>query len=43
MSKDLITLKCSALLYTTRLWLRCEQTLLNRLLPAGATASLASA
>jgi ubiquinone biosynthesis protein len=43
MSKDLITLQCSALLYTTRLWLRCEQTLLNRLLPAGATASLASA
>ena len=43
MSKDLITLQCSALLYTTRLWLRCEQTLLNRLLPAGATTSLASA
>lgn len=43
MSKDLITLQCSALLYTTRLWLRCEQTLLNRLLPAGATSPLAPA
>jgi ubiquinone biosynthesis protein len=43
MSKDLITLQCSALLYTTRLWLRCEQRLLNRLLPAGATSPLAPA
>ena len=43
MSKDLITLQCSALLYTTRLWLRCEQTLLDRLLPAGATSALALA
>ena len=43
MSKDLITLQCSALLYTTRLWLRCEQALLNRLLPAGTLSPLASA
>jgi ubiquinone biosynthesis protein len=43
MSKDLITLQCSALLYTTRLWLRCEQTLLNRLLPAGASPAPAPA
>jgi ubiquinone biosynthesis protein len=43
MSKDWITLQCSALLYTTRLWLKCEATLLNRLLPAAATSSLAPA
>ena len=43
MSKDLITLQCSALLYTTRLWLRCEQTILNRLLPAGASSAPATA
>ncbi len=33
MTKDWITLQCSALLYTTRLWLEGEQALLNRLLP----------
>ena len=43
MTKDLITLQCSALLYTTRLWLRCEQALMNRLLPAGAISALAPA
>ena len=43
MSRDLITLQCSALLYTTRLWLHCEQTLLNRLLPAGTISALAPA
>ncbi len=43
MSKDLITLQCSALLYTSRLWLRCEQALLNRLLPAGTISPVASA
>ena len=42
-SKDWITLQCSALLYTTRLWLKCEETLLNRLLPAGAASSPAPA
>ena len=31
MARDLITLQCSALLYTTRLWLRCEQTILRSL------------
>ena len=43
MSKDLITLQCSALLYTTRLWLRCEQTLVNRLLPTGSSPAPAPA
>jgi len=42
-SRDLITLQCSALLYTPRLWLKCEQGILNRLLPAGATTPLAPA
>jgi ubiquinone biosynthesis protein len=32
-AKDWITLQCSALLYTTRLWMRCEQTMLDRVLP----------
>jgi ubiquinone biosynthesis protein len=42
MARDWITLQCSALLYTSRLWLKCEQTLLNRMLPAGATLPPAS-
>jgi hypothetical protein len=42
-SRDVITLQCSALLYTPRLWLKCEQGILNRLLPAGATTPLAPA
>lgn len=33
-TRDLFTLQCSALLYTSRLWLRLEKTLLNRWLPA---------
>jgi len=37
-AKDWVTLQCSALLYTTRLWMRCEQTILDRLLPAGSVA-----
>jgi predicted unusual protein kinase regulating ubiquinone biosynthesis (AarF/ABC1/UbiB family) len=37
MTRDWITLQCSALLYTGRLWLRCEQAILNRLLPAAST------
>lgn len=37
-SKDWITLQCSALLYTTRLWMGCENRMLNRLLPAPSTA-----
>ena len=40
---DWITLQCSALLYGSRLWLRGEQAILDRLLPAGSTASLKSA
>ncbi len=43
MTKDWITLQCSALLYTTRLWLEGEQALLDRLLPATSTAPSASA
>jgi ubiquinone biosynthesis protein len=43
MNKDWITLQCSALLYTGRLWLQCEQAILDRLLPAGSTAPVASA
>jgi len=42
-TKDWITLQCSALLYTSRLWLQSEQALLNRLLPAGASIPTASA
>jgi ubiquinone biosynthesis protein len=41
-TRDFITLQCSALLYSSRLWLQCEQTLLNRLLPPGAPAPLAA-
>jgi ubiquinone biosynthesis protein len=43
MTKDWITLQCSALLYTTRLWLEGEQAILDRLLPASSTAPSASA
>jgi len=41
MTKDWITLQCSALLYTSRLWVQSEQGIVNRLLPAGATAPTA--
>ena len=30
---DWLTLQCSALLYGSRMWVRCEQALLDRLLP----------
>jgi len=42
LARDWITLQCSALLYASRLWLRSEQAVLDRLLPAG-TAAPASA
>jgi ubiquinone biosynthesis protein len=42
MTRDWITLQCSALLYTGRVWLQCEQAILDRLLPAAATASVAA-
>ena len=42
-TRDWITLQCSALLYASRLWLQVEQAILDRLLPAASTASLASA
>jgi ubiquinone biosynthesis protein len=38
MTGDWITLQCSALLYTGRLWLQGEQAILDRLLPAGSSA-----
>jgi ubiquinone biosynthesis protein len=43
MTKDWITLQCSSLLYTTRLWMRCEQAILDRFLPAPSTDQLVSA
>ena len=42
-AKDWVTLQCSALLYTTRLWMRCEQSILDRLLPAASAATGVSA
>jgi ubiquinone biosynthesis protein len=42
MTKDWITLQCSSLLYTTRLWMRWEQVILDRLLPVPSTASATS-
>jgi ubiquinone biosynthesis protein len=41
MPRDWITLQCSALLYTSRLWLKWEQAMLNGLLPTGATSPVA--
>src|ERR1039457_7169250 len=41
-ARDWITLQCSALLYTSRLWLKGEQAILDRLLPAGSETQLAS-
>ncbi len=41
-TRDWVTLQCSALLYTGRLWLQCEQAILDRLLPAPSTASVAT-
>lgn len=38
-SKDWITLQCSALLYSSRLWVQSEQAVLDRLLPAGVAAA----
>jgi|CZKJ01.1.fsa_nt_gi ubiquinone biosynthesis protein len=37
-SKDWITLQCSALLYSSRLWLQSEQAIMDRLLPAAISA-----
>jgi ubiquinone biosynthesis protein len=41
-ARDWITLQCSALLYSSRLWLKGEQAILDRLLPAGSETQLAS-
>jgi len=42
-TRDWITLQCSALLYTGRWWLQCEQAILDRMLPAASTAPVSSA
>jgi ubiquinone biosynthesis protein len=41
-SADWVTVQCSALLYTGRLWLQCEQAILNRFLPAGSKGQIAT-
>ncbi|MGA8067293.1 MAG: hypothetical protein WCA47_08185, partial [Terriglobales bacterium] len=38
LTRDWVTLQCSALLYTGRLWLKGEQAILDRFLPAAAMA-----
>ena len=43
MTRDWVTLQCSALLYTGRLWLQAEQAILDRLLPASSLERTASA
>lgn len=42
LTRDWITLQCSALLYTSRLWLQCEQAILDRFLPRVSMAAAAS-
>ena len=42
MTRDWITLQCSALLYTGRLWLQWEQAILDRLLPPASTTAAAT-
>jgi len=42
LAKDWITLQCSALLYSSRLWMHWEQAMLDRLLPARAAGVLPS-
>ena len=42
-TRDWITLQCSALLFASRLWLRGEQAILDRVLPADAPAQAARA
>jgi ubiquinone biosynthesis protein len=39
-TRDWITLQCSALLYASRLWMRCEQAILDRVLPPGSMTQL---
>lgn len=42
LAKDWITLQCSALLYSSRLWMHWEQALLDRFLPADASTAVPS-
>ena len=42
-TRDWVTLQCSALLYTGRLWPQCEQAILDRLIPASSTAPVETA
>lgn len=39
---DLLRLQCGALLYGSRVWLRCEQAILDRVLPQRAVAGEAA-
>jgi ubiquinone biosynthesis protein len=41
-TRDWLTLQCSVLLYTGRLWLQCEQAILDRVLPGPAPVLVAS-
>jgi len=41
-TRDWLTLQCSALLFTSRLWVQWEQAMLNRLAERGATPPLAT-
>lgn len=41
-ARDWLTLQCSALLYTGRLWLQCEQAILDRVLPRSSEPALVS-
>jgi ubiquinone biosynthesis protein len=42
LAKDWVTLQCSALLYSSRLWMRWEQAMLDRLLPIPSRSPLLS-
>lgn len=42
-TRDWLTLQCSAFLYASRLWVQWEETMLQRLLPRSKSASLATA
>jgi hypothetical protein len=42
LAKDWVTLQCSALLYSSRLWMRWEQAMLDRILPATSADVLSS-
>jgi hypothetical protein len=41
-TRDWLTLQCSALLYTSRVWVQWQQVMLNRLVASKSTAPLAT-